>query len=388
VKRAAQLPAVLPPTEWPNSVLPHCLFRGLISEQCDCKFADAINGLANPVCIRKCLRMSELYPQSWRDACLALLRGRRAELHRKLGYKRMSWEPVRNEVMRDYDKADDLGIFRQDDRLIRQNFDSWERGQKLSDEKFAFIDRYVRKLSISGEDKFAREAVRNQTSLEISKSLSKMYLNPSTNLGIISSLFEKKWTIASEEISDSWFSSIVIRCISETMGVISVVVAYIPVIYKELSEKHFGDIVFFDGFIIPMENSIKKDILSDRDVISATLKMVRPEFRGISDLGYADGEFNFVGALSENKFEATEFFLKFPNPALRPSISKQWKDFNEQVSRVYTVTRGGFSDQNKILVGSRSEIKFKQIAGYYSDLSHISLDVIDNLFNNMYKGYI
>lgn len=66
--------------------------------------------------------MSERYPKVWRDACLEFLKARRKELHQSLGYKRMSWQPVRNNVMRPYEY--DGKDYKYDERLIRQNFDS------------------------------------------------------------------------------------------------------------------------------------------------------------------------------------------------------------------------------------------------------------------------
>lgn len=333
--------------------------------------------------------MTERYPAAWRDACLDLLKVRRAELHNSLGYKRMSWNPIRNEIMRPFEQPDKYGVVQPDERLIRQNFDSWEKGKVLNDEKFAFIDRYIRGLAMTGNDLRARRILREQRFQERTRVLKSIYVEDIPNKRIAQATNGFHFVIVSEEVTDSWFKSIIIRSMSSHNGIIEVVAAYLPVIYSELNDENVKDIVFFDGFLIPLEIIKAEGFMAQgEDTIISSIKLVRPEYRGLSGRGYAEAELRMTGILEPDGFENVSFSLRFANPVACPSISPKWEEKAYKQQEVGIILRGGFPDPNKFLKGPQNRLGFTQIAGSTSYHTFTSLDIIDNIFRLVYKGYI
>lgn len=326
--------------------------------------------------------MSEKYPAPWRVACLELLQVRKHELHSSTGYKKMSWEPICKEILASLTEFWGRPSFYDDQRLSRQNLDSWENGKELKDEKFALIDLYVRYLALSGKDARAIKAVREWRFQQAAATFAALYMRTEGTKELPNGVIkETPWTLCSGEIAGTWFRSVVMRATSSIAGVVNVIVAYLPVGLEKLDESHFKEVVFYEGFLFPLE--IRDGVTDDGEPADNTvcaLKLVRPEFRGLSGVGYAEGEFHIRSTRSPKliRERSKRYSLEFPSPVICPVVSEEWSGHDQSVE-LKTVFKRIRTQGDDVLLRT-SSISLRNVP-------RVSR-IIDKLFDLSYRGYV
>lgn len=326
--------------------------------------------------------MSEKYPAAWRAACLELLQVRKNELHSLTGYKKMSWEPICKEILASLTEFWGKPSFYDDQRISRQNLDSWEKGKELKDDKFALIDFYVRSLALSGKDSRAIKVTREWRFQQAATTFARVYMRKGGTKALPDGVIrETPWTLCSGEIAGTWFRSVVLRATSSIAGIANVVVAYLPVGFDKFDESHFNDVVFFEGFLFPLE--IRDGFTDDGEPADNTvcaIKLVRPEFRGLSGIGYAEGEFHIrsTKAPSLVRERSKRYSLEFPSPVLCPVLAEEWSG-NAHSVELKTILKKIRVEGDDVLLRS-SSIQLRngpKISG-----------IIDKLFDLSYRGYV
>lgn len=346
--------------------------------------------------------MSEKYPQAWRDTCLSLLRAHKEEVRKSLGFKRLGWDVIRDRIMRSYDQYENGEIFLRDDRLVRQNIESWEKGRNLSDEKFDFIDKYVRQLAASGDDDAAFLSLRKMQFEKGADALSDMYNRRKPRALIPNDFFNDfPWAFCADEIIGTWYKSLAMFSLSEHRGVLKVLFAYLPKNIDDLKKRDYKNVVFMEGFLIPLEyNGQKSDIgdLTDVDLddlptintLKCAVKLTRPEFQGLSGIGYADGEIHIP-----NYDEYWEYspglrmlILEYPSPIPCPTISREWTEnrLGEEVALDgHNIDTTSNRPDNNVVVFNKYEFQFQIILKFVVNFDDSRLR---DMVVSSYAGYI
>lgn len=326
--------------------------------------------------------MSEKYPAAWRAACLELLQVRKNELHSLTGYKKMSWEPICKEILASLTEFWGKKSFYDDQRISRQNLDSWEKGKELKDDKFALIDFYVRSLALSGKDSRAIKVMREWRFQQAASVFSTLYMRSSGTKALPDGIIgDTPWTLISGQVEGTWFRSVVVRATSSLAGVANLVVAYLPVAVDRLEKNHFNEVVFLEGFLLPLEiRDVVTGAGEPADSTVCSLKLVRPEFRGLSGIGYAEGEMH----IQTTRFRSISgnvrkiYSLEFPSSVLCPVVSDEWNGQSRsvEISKVY---KRNFGSGDDVVTRTRN--------------IRLSIDprknrIIDKLFDLSYRGYV
>jgi len=326
--------------------------------------------------------MSERYPLAWRSACLELLQIRKHELHAAIGYKKMSWEPICKEILASLSEFWGKRAFYDDNRISRQNLDSWEKGKELKDDKFALIDLYVRSLALSGKDQRALKLSQEWRFQQAASVFSTLYMRSGGTKALPDGIIgDTPWTLISGQVAGTWFRSMVVRATSSQAGVANLVVAYLPVAVERLEKSHFNEVVFLEGFLLPLEiRDGVTDAGEPADSTVCALKLVRPEFRGLSGIGYAEGEMHIrttrPRSISGNVRKT--YTLEFPSSVLCPVVSDEWNSQSQSVD-IGSVYKRKFGSDDEIVTRTRSV--------------RLNIDprkdrIIDKLFDLSYRGYV
>lgn len=326
--------------------------------------------------------MSERYPAAWREACLELLKIRKHELHASIGYKKMSWEPICKEILASLTEFWGKPAFYDDKRISRQNLDSWEKGKELKDDKFALIDFYVRSLGLSGKDSRAVKVMREWRFQQAASVLSTIYMRSGGTKALPDGVIgDTPWTLISGQVEGTWFRSVVVRATSSLAGVANLVVAYLPVAVDRLEQIHFSEVVFLEGFLLPLEiRDGVTDAGEQADSTVCSLKLVRPEFRGLSGIGYAEGEMHIQTTRSRSISGDTRkiYSLEFPSSVLCPVVSDEWNGHSQSVE-ISEVYKRKFSSGDDVLTKTR-KIRLR--------IDSRNNKIIDKLFDLSYRGYV
>lgn len=115
---------------------------------------------------RTCLRLLEIY----RDTMLELSPGRKV----------IGWGSVRDEIMRPYDSYDEAGKLIERSKLLsHQNVGSWfedgRDGSKIGDDKFRFVDEFIRRLSATEDGRGLNDVVIHENHRIACERLSRLY---------------------------------------------------------------------------------------------------------------------------------------------------------------------------------------------------------------------
>ena len=70
--------------------------------------------------------LSFSFPPEWKTLCCKLLELYRSQRQEQLGYKRLGWTTIRDEVMLSADTFLADGSRERDDRLTRQDIEAWQ----------------------------------------------------------------------------------------------------------------------------------------------------------------------------------------------------------------------------------------------------------------------
>lgn len=289
----------------------------------------------------------------------------------------MSWEPIRNEVMRVARKYSG-GVIEVDDmRLIRQNFDSWEKGKILGDEKFQFIDLYVRDLALTGSDNRALDLVKTWKFRQVSAMLSTMYMRANGSSGLSDRFIsELPYTYISPELFGTWFSCIALKMRSVSNEVVSVCAAYLPKPIETFGKDDFLDVVFFEGYLIPLETVPVPFPEGSSNRLICSLKLTRPEFRGLGGVGYAEAELSLIYSVSNGALITIQ--LNLPSPLISPRIETDWSDKIIEASDIFIKNPKKNGLQNPAL----------EATNFLMSENDKYFKVLEEMFDFSYKGYL
>ena len=346
--------------------------------------------------------MSEKYPQAWRDTCLSLLEAHREDVRQSLGFKRLGWDVIRDRIMRNYDQYENGEIFLRDSRLVRQNIESWEKGKVLSDDKFKFIDKYVRELAANGSDDSAFNSLIKIQFKKNAEIISSIYTRRnSINLPYEDLFHVFPWAYYAGNITGTWYKSLAVFGLDEHNGIVRILFAYLPKEIDDLVEDDFKDVVFMEGFLIPLDyNSHNLDFVNGADIeqkesksiteLRCAVKLTRPEFQGLSGIGYADGEINIpeFGQFWELYPKFRMMVLDYPSPIPCPTISKSWipNKFINKISGHNQVFRINIHDFGRNLDISKDiNLKLQISLRYFENFDD---SVLRNMLLSIYAGYI
>lgn len=337
---------------------------------------------------------TKYFPREWQDLCRHIIIAHKEHTKQSLGYKRLGWGRIRDEIMEALDSRDG-GRLDRDSRLTRQDLEAWERGTQLSDEKFGFIDSYVRKLDVEDRLHDVFDSIRQSVDQYHMTSLSKLYRGRVFDTEIADQVMTFIGSgIHSDEVKSSWFRSISIKALYNHDEVIKVIFCYLPVKIESLSEIDFKNTVFYEGYIIPVISNVEDRITLEVKKIRCLLKLTRPEFRGDYLKGYADGELviditTFASLPGDERVSVT---LDFPNPALEPAIEQSLShkkyfeiDAVPDSSLEIFLTRGEDDYSDHIDTTDFHREYFRKL-----DMRKIDKyeNIIEKLLITSYKGYI
>ena len=231
------------------------------------------------------------YSDEWKIACLEFLRAKREKVRLEIGHKRLGWDVVRNWIMKPYDQA----IAPQtSDQLNASTLEAWHsRGNaSITDEKFRFVDEYIRRLAVTGDDNFIVEMTRRERFLQIAKNLFRVYCPKfSEDGGNVKDSELPDWA----RTSGKWDLSgghgcMLIKFIGSFHGAIHMICALTPTFNLEETLPDVRDVLFFEGVAVPVTPEILQEDLDGHVMVHYLVKLFRDEFSGLSALGYADGE--------------------------------------------------------------------------------------------------
>jgi hypothetical protein len=257
--------------------------------------------------------MSEKYPKRWRDACLKLLQFERDKICAELGYKRVGWAPIRNRIMKPFDKYENGKLFKEDERLVRQNLDSWEKGAELSDEKFNFIDAYIRKQAIENRHKQAVEALQAERFFRQATVFSEMMIASKHKYEYAWDLSHTPWLAMCNFEKGHAYKSSFIYGLSTFEGIVRVIAGFISNYYEDLSDLKIKDVIFYEGYLIPLREFSEVTEYNSSIYYS---KMLNPMWVGHSTFCFLEGQISFYQANGELDAVRQEGYLDAFDPPL------------------------------------------------------------------------
>ena len=366
------------------------------------------------------------FPTPWKDLCLQILTTYKEEKRLALGYKRLGWERIRDIIMSDFDVFSDGQLTERDSRLKRQDLEAWERGTVPSDQKFIFIDRFIRQLELNDELRSVYDEIKRHKDKYAMDVLADLYQSHRYNEGSMATFrdiagFDQAFSdltgryMYSEEVVGSWFKGIVIRVEFHHKSVWKIAVAYCPSAPLSLDEEDYPNTVFYEGFLIPYaleRKGAQSEWEKENPKIPRTemkgfefrglAKLIRPEFKGNYIRGYAEGEMH-MNLYSPNNITESSIRLDHPVPIMLPANESAFG--YEKDDDPYRTSHNGIDPrwlgekilrENEILDPEERtplnkladwSIKMKSIQNPQSKNKQIVLK-FDNLFNSTYKGYI
>ena len=171
--------------------------------------------------------LAQSFPIEWKNVCLEMLLAFKESRRRKLGYKRLGWEHIRDLIMQDQDTYKAGELFERDARLRRQDLEALENGSEPTDVKFIFIDAFIRTLEMDEEAEDVRKSIILRQDQYHSSIYSDLYQSRSLDKSISDKIMSACPNfLFSEEVSDTWYKSIVFKICFEHKSIIKVIAAY------------------------------------------------------------------------------------------------------------------------------------------------------------------
>jgi len=244
------------------------------------------------------------WDESWREACLEVLRLRRLELKEEQPSKGLSWQGIRDEIMRDFDQYDGERKAWEDTRLRRQDLANFDKGMRVRADKFSFIDLYVRQLDVAGMSDNIRMVLRHRAADRNLKMLASIYAAKSLERKKTALLLSQLSGNLYSQLPEGLYKSLIIKPDYVSEHGASFILGYCR---KPLQGLQYGDaraIDFYQAYLVPISFESPSEEMFDNAVstvpikggrLRCVLKAFRPEYQGLSSYGYAEGE-----ALIEN----------------------------------------------------------------------------------------
>lgn len=304
------------------------LRRALVGLRMNSKNTDTPDENADASCVRQNANKfrvlqrehAKTFPADWKLLCRSVLEAYKTVRQDELGYKRLGWTIIRDEIMSRVDSKSPDGRVERDDRLTRQDIEAWQNGSDLSDTKFQFVDLFIRRLEMDERYENLFEEIQASKFMYQMSALAELYL-PKTGNEFFANLIREDFPkyIVSEKIENAWFSQIAAKVQYEFDRVFKLVFLYLPKAIEDIEDRDFQRIAFFEGYVLPLMDVAPSDSKIQRGKTRCLVKLCRAEVRGVYVLGYADGEISFtVTRVSGQKF--TEIVLDYPNTILHPAI--------------------------------------------------------------------
>lgn len=334
------------------------------------------------------------FPPEWKIHCRSIIERYRTTRQKALGYKRFGWTYVRDEIMVAADVKNDDGSLERDPRLTRQDLEAWQRGTDISDEKFKFIDVFVRRLEADEEYAHFFDDVRVSRDMSQMLALANLYV-PKKGNEEFAAVFRERFPqcAISDEIENAWFSHIVIKVVHEYSGVFKCVFCYLPAQIEAFGAQDFSSTVFYDGFIIPLFNDAYDDPVIKQARTRCVVKLVRPEFQGNYVQGYADGEIYLSDTIFEGK-NVTSVEADYPNTILHPALSASDRHHRYSPTRIETKASlaraeqlGGELTEEEIELDRADFLRQYQWKIEFVEAEEHN-ELLEKLISNHYKGYI
>ena len=234
----------------------------------------------------------------------------REERQALLGYKRLGWQRIRDEIMMPFDEYSDERKITESPSLTRQDLENWQAGvSSLSDNKFIFIDKFIREKLQRGEFDRVRAKLIAASEYRAKKALFEMYSSKSLNQSKIDGFFER--------LQGSVYTATFVRgpfrqaiLIFDTEAQFGISLTALLVRDRELRKLNTHDDVgdgsyCMRGFLIPL-SIVPRDTPNYSD-LKGTIKFFRPEYKGHPIVGYADVSFE----ANLSTFDSTPHVLDF-----------------------------------------------------------------------------
>lgn len=241
------------------------------------------------------LAFSRTYSSEWKSVCLKILEEYRNRKAKSLGRKVYGWQAVRDDIMWTYDDHD-AGTKtrgRSDDLLSVGDMNSYARTGSLGQDKFRFVDEFIRGLNPSRDLRLSIQDAKQRADAQKLASFQDIYQRRQINADFIDGFQTLLGRyIYSEQIGQSFsYPQIFARIDFSYLTSIKLTWVYSKVEFG--TEVISADqLIFFDGFLVPLpdiageyDSGIKGINIDGFDCI---LKLFRPQFRGHPELGHAD----------------------------------------------------------------------------------------------------
>ncbi len=337
------------------------------------------------------------FPKEWKDVCLEIMLELKDKKREELGYKRLGWSYIRDMIMSEDDDIDAAGkIIERDQRLTRRNLETWAGGSELSDDKFSFIDDYISRMSLIRDANlpllwFAKEKYDRHT-MKILARLYQPKMRDSDEANAIAAVSGQ--FLVSKEISNTWFKYIIIRFDYGHSGIIKITCAYCSFDIHAGRKSDMGDVVFYDGFLIPFRNWYP-EIQEDKPYINphhsrCIMKLVRPEFEGDGLRGYAEGELEYKLWLKRDGNHELTIIADYPSTLLSPCINTlSLENRYYPTEGVQTTNLDRLMRENR---GEKVKEDFDKSKTYRYRIEFNNTDVdtefFSELYSRHYKGFI
>lgn len=337
---------------------------------------------------------AKTFPLEWKVLCRTVLEAYRSIRQEELGYKRLGWTIIRDEIMSPVDIKNSDGSTERDDRLTRQDIEAWQNGGELTDAKFQFVDLFIRKLESDKKYENLFDKIQASKSMHQMSALAELYL-PRVGNASYARLFREEFPeyIMSGNIENTWFAQIVAKVQYEYNQVFKLVFMYLPKTLDDLEDRDFFKIAFFEGYALPLGDLVPSDSKIQRERTRCLVKLCRAEIRGIYAFGYADGEIRFTVTRVAGK-TFSEIVLDYPNTLLHPAISEH--DVHKKYRPTEAISR---YSQDRLSRSSEEKSDAEQMFDAVDELDEHrwKLNVmdagqhhekIDKILKSSYKGYL
>ena len=343
---------------------------------------------------RSSLRQS--FPPEWKEVCLEMLVELKERKRKYLGHKRLGWQHMRDLIMQPYDKRGTAGkILERDTRLTRQNLETWETGSEIRDDKFALVDAFIRRQIMEGIAQPIQQIVKEKQDRYAISVLSKLYqtLTYSPGYAEVVSQISGRF-LYSDEILHTWFKYIVVRLDFVESGIVKITCAYCPFDIHNGDTADIGSAFFYDGFLIPFEGYTTK-VPPDKPYIQphysrCLFKLMRPEFKGDSLRGYAEGEMVYRAWLRRNEKPDISIIADHPNTILAPGFNTL--TLEDRYYPTGAVSKSGLDRFNREEAGEEFPQDVDVFKRYMSKITfhndQINNDFLERIFDECYKGYL
>lgn len=349
------------------------------------------------------------YPPEWKEACLEIVKAYKEEKQIELGRKKLGWQWVRGKIMEPFDVVQSNGKRSPNPNLpdlSRQNLESWADTGSLSDVKFQFIDLFVRRLSFELDDLSPYKSARRINEKPRMRVISDIYQDRTLkhiDAADIINIFGNY--SLSEPVENTWFQRIALKVDHVDHGIAKITLAYLPFDIREDVTDADQNVVFFDGFLIPIVTFLMDDFEGSgvnpmHLKCFCLLKLFRPEFRGHHLTGYADGEIeiHIEGDATTGEVKYVFLLMDAPNTVMAPSIHTKTvshRTERSEILKAYDILRGRGS-RDELLKRERNptdmNTDFKYVLRVFRN-EDLDLHVkwrrrVEKIFSYNYVGYL